>query len=137
MRCTAWRASRSTRASASTRRCGMLLTARRTATISMLSRPRRGLCWTDTSVNHERVAALGPLQKLNHFVDMILQEGSRRMRLRGSLPAFCGYVEVFYILTLFYIFTFLRLDYNLKLLKLLRSGQAKSHRGGAAHAPLF
>ena len=32
------------------------------------------LCWTDTSDNHERVAALGPLQKLNHFVDMILQE---------------------------------------------------------------
>ena len=30
------------------------------------------ICWTDTSVNHERVAALGPLQKLNHFVDMIL-----------------------------------------------------------------
>ena len=26
--------------------------------------------WTDTSVNHERVSALGPLQKLNHFVDM-------------------------------------------------------------------
>ena len=26
--------------------------------------------WTDTSVNHERVAGLGPTQRLNHFVDM-------------------------------------------------------------------
>ena len=30
------------------------------------------LLWHDTSVNHARVSALGPLQKLNHFVDMTL-----------------------------------------------------------------
>ena len=79
------------------------------------------LCWTDTSDNHERVAALGPLQKLNHFVDMILI--CRKARVACvSVVRFLPFVEVFF--TFLHFFTF----------PATRSGQAKSHRGSCARA---
>ena len=82
------------------------------------------------------MAALGPLQKLNHFVDMILQEARVAcVSVVASLP----FVDMWKCFTFLHYFTFLlSYDYyNLKLLKLLRSGQAKSHRGELRTRPLF
>ena len=79
------------------------------------------LCWTDTSDNHERVAALGPLQKLNHFVDMILI--CRKARVACVSPWFASFL-LWKCSTFLHFFTF----------QATRSGQAKSHRGSCARA---